>query len=64
VGNARIQIFHWRVGSYENSCLFKLRIIQYLSQIPRHFMMLVKLYGVSADYILGIGDDGTDDDKI
>jgi transcriptional regulator with XRE-family HTH domain len=30
-----------------------------LSKLPiRHLMMLVKLYGVSADYILGISDNG------
>jgi hypothetical protein len=35
-----------------------------VSKMPiRHLMMLVKLYGVSADYILGIGDDGTADDN-
>jgi transcriptional regulator with XRE-family HTH domain len=35
-----------------------------MSKMPiRHLMMLVKLYGVSADYILGIGDDGTDAGK-
>ena len=26
MGSARIQIFHWRVGSYENSCLFMILI--------------------------------------
>jgi hypothetical protein len=35
-----------------------------MSKMPiRHLMMLVKLYDVSADYILGIGDDGTDAGK-
>jgi transposase-like protein len=35
-----------------------------MSKMPiRHLMMLVKLYDVSADYILGIDDDGTADDN-
>jgi hypothetical protein len=35
-----------------------------LSKMPiRHLMMLVKLYGVSADYILGISDYGRYEDN-
>ena len=26
MGSARIQIFHWRVGSYENGCLFQYKV--------------------------------------
>jgi transposase-like protein len=36
-----------------------------LSKMPiRHLMMLVKLYGVSADYILGISDHGRYDAEL
>jgi transcriptional regulator with XRE-family HTH domain len=36
-----------------------------MSKMPiRHLMMLVKLYDVSADYILGIADDETADDNV
>ena len=28
MGNARIQIFHWRVGSYENGCLLLYDIVE------------------------------------